>query len=108
MKQFEVDKGNKIFLGPSEALFKYLQKMCNSNQETMLCPKCSTVFDSKAAKAFESSEIKKKLEAGRGKGKEMQFLQMFLSSKLLLERLNRIIRVRGPICHLTRFLRLSG
>lgn len=43
-EQFEVDTGIKIYPGTRETLFKYLQKMCNSNQETLLCPMCSVVF----------------------------------------------------------------
>lgn len=36
-EKFEADSGCKIFRGPSETLFEYLQKMCNLNQETLLC-----------------------------------------------------------------------
>lgn len=47
MEQFEVDTRSKIYPGPGETLSEYLQKMCNFNPQTMLCPWCSAVVDSK-------------------------------------------------------------
>jgi hypothetical protein len=39
--------------------FEFLQKKCDSNQVVMLCPRCSSIFDKAAAKAFERLERKK-------------------------------------------------
>lgn len=86
IEQFEVDLGSKIFPAPGKTLFEYLQKMCNSNQETILCPRYSTVFDSRAAKAFKSSKIKRKVEEAREKGKEDLTTSNIPSNKLVFQK----------------------
>lgn len=41
--------------------------MRGANQEVVLCPRCSVVFDKKAAKSFETSEITKHYDKVRVK-----------------------------------------
>ncbi|KAJ1406744.1 Retrovirus-related Pol polyprotein from transposon 17.6 [Sesbania bispinosa] len=58
IEQFEKEV-TPIYLKAGETLIDFLAEKKEKNQEVMLCPRCSTIFDKSAAKAFEESEKKK-------------------------------------------------
>ena len=66
IEHFE-ENGRRIYASAGETLFEFLQCKCNEKSEVMLCPRCSSVFDLAAAKAFERSELKKKFEEERAR-----------------------------------------
>ncbi|KAJ1391636.1 hypothetical protein SESBI_36510 [Sesbania bispinosa] len=48
-----------IYPKAGETLIDFLAEKKKNNQEVMLCPRCSAIFDKSAAKAFEESEKRK-------------------------------------------------
>lgn len=65
--KFKEETSNKIYPKTRDTLKDFLLKKCSSNQEEMLCPRCSSLFYKDATKSLESSKIKIEIEKQRDK-----------------------------------------
>ncbi|KAJ1392275.1 hypothetical protein SESBI_35919 [Sesbania bispinosa] len=58
IEQFEKEV-TPIYHKAGETLIDFLAEKKKNNQQVMLCPRCSAIFDKSAAKSFEESEKRK-------------------------------------------------
>jgi len=52
IEKFEEEISSRIYPKAGNTLLEFLQKNCSSNQEVILWPRCSTVFDKADAKSL--------------------------------------------------------